>query len=117
MKISLGTKQCVFPSGTTTPPPGPGSHRGPLPADSADLVGARAQLVEAQRLGRGGERRVAEELARGTALGAQRVEVLVQVRDRVRVGAKARGQSALLGQSGRNAGHDEEEERRKITRL
>lgn len=95
------------------PEAGPGSYRGSFPGDSPDLVGVPAQLVEAQSLGRGGEGRVAEEFPSGAALRPQSCEVLVQVPHRVGVGAEARGQGALLGQSGRHAGHDEDPEREK----
>ncbi|KAG7217984.1 hypothetical protein INR49_008136 [Caranx melampygus] len=79
------------------------------PGHPPGLVRAPAQFVEAQGLGRSGEGRVAEQFPSRAALGPKRRKVLVQVPNRVGVGAEPRGHGPFLGQSGRHAGHDEGE--------
>lgn len=93
-----------------------GSYRRPLPGDSPGLIGAPAQFLEAQGLRGGRERRVAEQLSGLAALRAQRLEVLVQVADRVGVSSEPRRHGALPGQRGRDSGHVGEEKERSCWR-
>lgn len=53
------------------------THLGTLPHDPPRLVGARAQLFEAERLRRCGEHVVAEEAAATQARGTEILETLV----------------------------------------
>ena len=82
------------------------TDRGPLPGDPADLVGGRAQLVEAQGGGQRREGVVLEEAARLQAALPQSLVVLVQVLHRLAVGSDAPVLLPAVLKGGGDARHD-----------